>query len=140
MAKIVVKNQFLSLGGTEYSSQIKGATLTINAPEVDVTNMDGNGWAELLSGILKAQIQIDFVKDADLSGLDAAVWAVLTHATTNTMAFVLKLQDASTSSTNPQFSGTVLVNNWSPISGSVGQAFGGSITFPVTGAITRATS
>ena len=80
------------------------------------------------------------MKDADLSGLDAAVWAVLTHATTNTMAFVLKLQDASTSSTNPQFSGTVLVNNWSPISGSVGQAFGGSITFPVTGAITRATS
>lgn len=140
MAKLVVKNAFVSLGGTDYSAQIKGATLTITAPEVDVTNFAGNGWVELISGNLKGTLALEFVKDSDLSGLDAAIYAILSHATVNTMAFLVKLQSAAASTANPSYAGTILVNNWSPVAGSVGQAFGGSITFPVTGAITRATA
>lgn len=138
MAKLVVTAQYVALGAgpTDYSAQVKGATLTIDAPEVDVTNMDSAGWTELLGGIKKATLAIEWVKDADLSGLDAAVYAALG----TTLAFRVREQDSAIATTNPEYQGTVLVTQWAPVSGSVGAAFGGSTSWPVTGAIVRDTT
>lgn len=134
MAKLVVKAQYLALGAgpTDYSAQIKGATLTIDAPEVDVTNMDSGGWNEALGGIKKGTLAIEWVRDADLSGLSAAVMTALG----STLAFHLRVQDAAASATNLEFTGNVLVTQWAPITGSVGQAFSNSTSWPTTGAIT----
>lgn len=133
MAKLVVKAQHVAIGAVDYSAQVKGATLTIDAPEVDVTNMDSAGWTELLGGIKKATLAIEWVKDADLSGLDAAVYAAIG----GTLAFAVRQQDSAIATTNPEFQGNVLITSWAPVAGSVGQAFGGSTSWPVTGAIVR---
>ena len=138
MAKKVVKGAYLALGAgpTDYSAKVKGATLTISGPEVDVSNFDTGDYSEILCGLLKGSLQIEFVKDADLSGLDAAVFAALG----STLAFTLKLNDAAVGPTNPAYTGTCVITSWSPIAGSVGQAFSGSVTWPCTGAILRATT
>lgn len=136
MAKIVIKAAYVDLGGTQYDAQVKSAELSFDAPEVDVSNMDSGGWAEILQGIRSGKLSIEFVKDADLSGLDSAVWTAATGA--GTLTFEIRLQDAAVGATNPKYTGTVVVTQWSPVGGKVGDAFGGSVTWPVTGAITRA--
>jgi predicted secreted protein len=135
LAKLVTTAAYLALGAgpTDYSAQVKSCSLTIDAPEVDVTNMDSAGWTELLGGIKKASLAIEWVKDADLSGLDAAVYAALG----STLAFRIRQQDSAIAAGNPEYQGTCLITQWQPINGSVGQAFGGSTTWPVTGAIVR---
>lgn len=137
MAKKVIKGAFLSLGGTDYSAQVKSATLTISASEVDVSNFATGDWSEMLVANLKGTLAIEWVKDADLSGLDAAMWTAL--GTDAGVTFALRVDDAAKSPTNPEFTGTVKVTTWG-VGGSVGQAFGGSTSWPVSGAVTRSTS
>jgi hypothetical protein len=46
----------------------------------------------------------------------------------------------STSSTNPSYTFTVLVNDWKPLAGKIGELEKVSATWPISGAVTRATS
>ena len=136
MAKVVVTAGYIDLGAVDYSAQVKSATLTMDAAESDVTNMDSAGWKEAIGGLKSGSLAIEFVKDAVLSGLDAAV----NTAFGSTLTFELRQSDAAVSASNPKYTGSVLITQWSPVAGGVGEVFGGSVTWPVTGAITRATS
>ena len=137
MAKQVIKNAFLTLGGTDYTAQIESIELSVEADKQVVTNMDSAGWEESLQGIKSGSITVAMKMDADLSGFFAALWAVFIHATTNTWAAVLKREDAATSASNKSYSFSVLVTQ-AGLNLSVGQAFGRSFTFPITGAVTAA--
>lgn len=139
MAKIVIKAAYLALGGTDYSAQCDSIELTVEADDVAVTNFGSGGWKESLQGIKNATLNFQLKQDADLSGFDAAVWAVLIHATTNTLAFEVRQSSGSVSTANPKFTGSTLVIQ-SGVSLKLGEAFGRSFAWPVTGAVTRATS
>ena len=139
MAKIVIKNAFLSLGGTDYSAQIESIEFKVEADEQVVTNMDSAGWEEVLQGIRKGTMTVNFKFDADLSGFHAAVYAVFAHATDNTWAYVLKRDDSAVSSANPSFTGTLLVKDYM-LNLKVGEAFQGTHSFPLVGAPVRATT
>ncbi|HYE59022.1 MAG TPA: hypothetical protein VD948_10975 [Rhodothermales bacterium] len=132
----MTKALYLSLGGTDYSAQIKSATLTEEVPEVDVTNMGSSGNYECVGGIKKSSLAIEFVRDNDLSGLDAAINTALG----STLTFEIRQSNAAVGATNPKRTGSVLVTQWAGITGQLGSAFSNSVTWPVTGAVTRATS
>lgn len=138
MAKAVVTATFLTLGGTDRSALASSVTLSMSAPEVDVTNFDSAGWKEFLAGLKEADLSIDWKKDADLSTLDSQLWTAFSAGTS--LAFVIRLSDAAIGPTNPSYSGSVLISNHSPIQNAVGDAYGGSATYKVTGAVTRATA
>ena len=133
MAKMVISATVVKLATVDYSAQVKGATLTIDAPEVDISNMGSAGWNEVVGGVKKGSLAVEFVKDADLSGLDAAMFAALGTVITFEIS---KTSDAA-GATNPHYTGSLLVTQWTPIAGAVGAAFGGSYTWTTTGAITR---
>lgn len=139
MAKKVIKNAFFSLGGTDISGQLDSIEFQVQADEVEVTNFDSAGWQEVLQGIKKGSINLNFKADADLSGIHKTIWDAFVHATTNTLAYVLKQDDATVTTANPQFSGNVLVKDYM-LNLQLGQAFGGQMSFPLSGAPTRATS
>lgn len=140
MSKLVIKAAYLALGGTDYSAQVKSVELSIDAPEVETTNMASAGWTEVLQGIRKASLNIEFVMDSDLSGIEATVYAAFIHATTNTLTFEVRESSASVGATNPKFTGTVLLTKPLALKLGVGEALTASVNWPVTGAVTRATS
>lgn len=136
MAKQVVKVGYLTLGGVDYSAQIANASINVDIETGDTTNFAGSGWKEFVPGLKGATLEIEFKKDADMSGLDAAVWTAI--GSTGTLAFVGKLANATTSATNPKWTGTVVITAWTAGPGQLGQVFGGSVSWTVTGAVTRA--
>lgn len=138
MAKEVMLNPFGTLGGIDYTGQIGAATLDISAENKDTTNADSAGWKEMISGLLGGSVQFTFIKDSDLSGLDAAMWTAMT--TRALVPFELRREDAAVSPSNPSWSGDVIVTAWKPIAGSVGDTNNDQVTFQITGAVTRATS
>lgn len=138
MAKQVVKVGSVKLGGNDYSAQIANASINIDIETGDTTNFAGDGWKEFAPGLKGATLELEFKKDADMSGLDAAVWTAINGA--GTLSFEAKLSSASTSAANPKWTGTVLITSWSVGPGQLGQVFGGSASWTITGAVTRATS
>lgn len=140
MSRKVTKAAYFSLGGTDYSAYVKKVAFKANGDEVDVTTMGDAGWKVLLQGLKSFDISVDFNLDSDFSGIDAAVWAVLIHASTNTMAFEVRPDQAAVGTTNPKITGNVLITEGIFGDFGVGEALAKSITFKGTGTPTRATS
>lgn len=135
MAKVAIVSPTCTIGGQDYTAQMANATLDVQGAELDTTNFDSAGWKELIIGELSASFTVDWKKDSDLSGLDAAAWAALTGD--STIAVALKRTGDAIAAGNPEYQFNVKITNWTPIAGQVNQLFGGSTTWPVTGAIVR---
>lgn len=138
MAKAVITSTYVALGGTDYSAQVASADLAIAIDAVETTNMGSGGDREYLPGLRGKTLNVTFVKDGDLSGLDAAVFTAIAGA--GTLSFEVRRTSSSVSATNPKYTGTCVITGWSPINGAVGARYEGQISWTVTGALTRATS
>jgi hypothetical protein len=53
---------------------------------------------------------------------------------------VIKPVAGTTTTTNPQYTVSAVVADWTPLKGGIGQLATASVTWPVSGAITKATS
>lgn len=133
MAKLVITAAFLTLATVDYTDEISECTLDLEVDQQDVTNMDSAGWTELIGGIKSGTLNINFKKDADLSGLDSAIFAALGTV----IAFAIRQADTAIATTNPEYQGSVLISQWQPVAGAVGQVFEGSVGWPTSGAVVR---
>jgi len=136
VAKKTIKAMDVEIGGVDYSDQISSAQLVVNLDTSDVTTFGDDGAQKMVGGIIRGNVNITFQKDADLSVLDADLWSKLGEE----VAVNLLLDgDAAIGVTNPEFQGTFLVNGHE-FGGGVGQPHSHSVSWPVSGAITRATA
>jgi hypothetical protein len=134
MAKEALVAVDLEIGGTDYSDEVSSVSLPVSVDELASDNFAGSGWKEMVAGLKGAQVTINFRKDADMSGLDAAIWAALG---TSVALTVQKDGDSAIGATNPQYQFNCIVSQWDPISGAVGALHENSVTWSVTGVVTR---
>jgi hypothetical protein len=135
----------ISTDGTTYVDLTDHVTsLTINRQfdELDVTAMGATGHS-FIAGLESSTISVDFLND------DATAQVMTTLNTlvgTNAKFKILQTTTPGTpttgtpSATNPLYSGLVLVNKITPVSGKVGDVAVQTLTFTVSGAITVASS
>jgi len=139
MAKLVITAGYLNLGGTDYSAQTSEARLTVNLETADSTSFGDSGWRTHIGGLKAGSLSVTFKKDSDLSGLDSAIWTEI-NSGDGIMTFEIRQDSGSVTASNPKYTGSIIVSEWQPVAGAVGELFQGSHTWQVTGAITRATS
>jgi hypothetical protein len=133
MAKQVVLTQFNSLGGTDLSSYVKNGTLEMESDAQDSTTMGSAGWSEFLAGLRSGTLSFSAVDDVAASALDSIVWPLFGTVAT----FEVRLNSSVVGASNPKYTGSVLINKFA-IGGSVGELAMKDLSFPTTGAITRA--
>lgn len=139
MAKFVIRNGFVSIGGTDVSDKIQQVTVEMTYDAVEVTAM-GAGAHQTLAGLRADKFTLNAFSDFDSStGLDKVVWPIFTAAATTTV--ICAPAGGTVSATNPFYSGTVSLLTYNPINGAVGDASQTPLEFVTVGAtITRATS
>lgn len=135
MAKFVTTDYSITLGTVDFSSSIAAVTLEVSADEQETTAF-GDTYRTRIAGLKDASISLDFHQDFGADSVDATLWPLLG----STIAFEIKPTSGTVSATNPAFSGTALCTQYSPFSNSVGDLATLSVSWPVTGEITRATA
>jgi hypothetical protein len=136
MAKTVITGRYVSLAGTDVSSNLAGVSLELTAEEIDSTSLGSAGWREIKSGLKSGSITFNFMQDYGAGGIDGLLYPLLgTEATV-----VVRAGTGTASATNPAYTATVVVSNYVPVSGSVGDLDTFDITLPTTGSVTRATA
>ena len=137
MAKYVVTGNKVTINGTDLSSSIARAELSINVADVDVTDFGSNGYTELIGGLKSGSVSIDFHQDYAAASVEASIFPLLGSIAT---AVIIAGNGTAASSTTPAYTATVLVNNWNPVSGAVGDLSTVSVTWPTSGAVSKATA
>ena len=136
MPKMVLLASYLELNSVDRSSWCSKVELTVEVEEKDVTTFTSLGWKEVLGGIKSGGLAITFKNDVGDNQLDETMWALLGTVTT----FAVRADNAAVGTSNPQYGGSVLIKNWNPINGSVGDVNEASYTYPTSGAVARTTA
>ena len=129
----VITNASVTIGGVDLSSHIKKVTLTSSRNELETTTF-GNTAKRRVAGLADNKVAFDFNQDFSASTVEASVYSLL--GTTATV--VIKPTASTVSATNPSYTFTVLVTEWTPLDAQVGELASASISWPIDGAITKA--
>ncbi|MFF0469330.1 phage tail tube protein [Micromonospora zamorensis] len=136
MPKMVLKAAYVSLNGTDLSAYTSKAELKVEVDEKDVTTFASAGWSELLGGLSSGELSVGFKQDVAASALDATMWSLFGSV----VPFEVRLTNAAVGTSNPKWTGNVLIKEWVPIAGSVGDVAEMDLSFPTSGAVARATA
>ena len=137
MAKYVVTGNKVTIGGVDLSASIARAELAVTVNDVDVTDFGSGGYTEVIGGLKSGSISIDFHQDYASSSVEATIFPLIgTQAT----ATIIAGNGTAASGTTPSYTALVMVNSWNPVSGAVGDLSTVSVTWPTSGAITKATA
>ena len=135
MALIVYTDPFLTIGGVNMTQMARSLGLNLEGAELDANHF-GIDWEEVRGGLKSWEVTVEFNQDFAAGQVDATLWPLF-----NTLAaVVIRPTSAAVSATNPQWSGNVLVNSYTPLDGDVGNLVQVSFTWPGSGALTRATA
>lgn len=133
MAKVVLKDAFVSINSVDLSDHVASVTLTSTDDVVETTGMGANSKTRV-AGLIDNSISIEFHQDFVTSSVEATIFPLL-----GTIATVLvRPTSAVVGATNPSYTMSALVSEWTPIDGTVGALATSKVTWPVSGAITKA--
>ena len=135
MAKFAFTDASVVINSVDLSDHVASVSIATSVDELDTTAM-GDSWKTMIGGLKSFAIQITFHQDFAASEVDATVFPILGTVVTA----VVKPTSGAVSATNPSFSGSVLISDYSPMDGSVGDLAQTSVQWPGSGELTRATS
>lgn len=135
MPKFIATDYNITINGTNFSSSLASVELPIEVEEQETTAF-GSQWRTRIAGLQSGSITLEFHQDFAAGAIDSVLWPLLgTNATVT-----VRPAGTVTSATNPAFSGTFLVTQYSPVNSTVGDLATLSVTWPLNGALTRATA
>lgn len=133
MAVFALTSEYVAINSVDESANIKSATLTVDANQLDTTDFASGGWVEMIGGLKSGTLSIEFQDDVADSGIDDKLWALLGTV----VAFEVRATSSAVGVNNPKYTGNILITGHS-IGGAVGDLATKSLSFPTSGTITRA--
>lgn len=136
MPKVVATSTVVKINGVDLSQFVASVNLSSNAAEVTTTNFASGGNVERVAGLRDNSLQISFMQDFAAGAVEATIYPLIG----STAAFVVNPSSTAASSAAPNYTGTCVVTAWSPVAGAVGELLTADVTWPITGAISKATA
>jgi hypothetical protein len=136
-AYLTVTNAAASPVARDLSARVRSITIDQSMAMQDDTAM-GDTFTSSAVGLQSWSVTVEFLQDyiADANNaVDATLSGLL--AIGKTTALVIRPTSAAKGSTNPEWTGTAVLESYNPVSGSVGDEAMASATFSSAGALSR---
>mgnify|MGYP006901774042 FL=1 len=135
MSKFAATDYKISIDGTDFSTSLAAVTLDISVDDLETTPF-GAGARTRIGGLQDASVQFDFHQDFAADSIDDTLFPLLGTA----VEIIIFPTSAVVGVANPSYTFDALVTEYQPFASSVGDLATLSVTWPVSGAITRATA
>lgn len=134
MPRLVLTNAKVTINSVNLSDHIASVTLSTSNDVVETTGFSSTAARTRVAGLADNSITLEFHQDFATSNVEQTIYPLLGTTTT----VVVTPVDTTVSGTNPSYTVTALVSEWQPLSGAVGELATASVTWPISGAITKA--
>jgi len=135
MAVYLANTGVLTVNAVDLSTLVSSVTINRSFDELETTALGDSGH-RFVKGLEASSITIDFFND----NLSAKTLSTLNTTWGTNVTVTFKQLDAVVSSTNPLYTMTCLINNTTPVNGSVGDLSTQSVTWNVSGTIAVTTA
>jgi hypothetical protein len=137
MARLVLTNVEVTIANVSLADRIASVTLGSTYDVLDTTAFKGgnvpSAARERTAGLVDNSVTLEFHQDFVAGEVEATIYPLL-----GTVAAV-KIQpvNGAISAENPEYQFNVLVSEWTPLNGAVGELATASVTWPITGPIVK---
>ena len=144
MARLVLTNVEVNIAGVDLSNHIASVTLGSTYDVVETTAFAGvsgaagnvpNAAKTRTAGLVDNSVTLEFHQDFATSSVEQTIYPLLG---TTVAVVVQPVASGSVDATNPSYTFQAVVSEWTPLNGAVGELATASVTWPITGAITKA--
>jgi hypothetical protein len=135
MAKFAATDYDIKINGVDFSVNLNSVELSQEADDLETTAF-GSSWRTRIGGLKQASLTLNFMQDFGAGSVDATLNPLLGSIAT----VVIKPTSGTVTSTNPTYTMTALVTQYSPFASSVGDIATLSTTWPVSGSVVRGTA
>lgn len=135
MASLALTDAYVVVNSVNLSAFVKSVTLNLSAAELDDTAM-GDTYTSRIGGLKDGSISLTFNQDFASSAVSQSIDSLLGTVVT----FEIRPTSSSVGTTNPKWTGSLLVTENVPVAGTVGDLAAVSVTWPTSGTVTRATA
>jgi hypothetical protein len=134
MAVFVATDFKTTLNGTDISTWLTQTEMQFEVNDVETTTF-GSTWRSRVAGLKTGTVNLQFNQDFAAAKVDATIYPLLGSIGT----VVISPLSTAVSATNPSYTATVLINAYG-VSGQIGDLSTVSVTWPISGTVTRATA
>src|SRR6478735_1072829 len=138
MGKVILKDCYVVVNGTNFSDHVNQVTVNLSKDDVETTSFSGGG-RERMQGLKDDSFEFNFQQDFAAASVDAVLYPLYDLGTEFTVE--VRATSSAVSATNPKYTGTCILMEYSPLDGKVGDLSETKLKLPTQRAgITRATS
>jgi hypothetical protein len=135
MARIVLTDAKITINSVNLSNYCTSVTLNTTTDVVETTAFSSTAAKTRISGLQDNSVTLEFAQDYATSLVEATIYPLIGTTTT---VVVSPTSTSPGTAANPSYTFTALVSEWQPLSGAVGELATASVTWPISGAITKA--
>ena len=117
MARIVLTNAYISVGGVDLSDLVASVTLNETYDIVETTAFSSTAAKTRVAGLEDNSITLEFHQDYATGEVEQTIYPLLGQAA----AVIVKPNGSTTSAFNPSYTCSAIISEWTPINGSVGE-------------------
>ena len=137
MARIVLTDAKVTINGVNLSDHLASITINESVDVVETTAFSSTAAKTRVGGLRDNSVTLEFHQDFAAASVEATINGTSSLVGTLT-TIVVQPTSSAVGATNPSYTFSALVSEWTSLSGSVGELSTASVTWPISGTITKA--
>ncbi len=137
MARIVLTDVAVVIGAVDLSDHVASVTLSTTYDVLETTAFAGGNVPAAaktrIAGLADNSVTLEFHQDFAAGEVEASIYPLLGTAA----AVTISPTTGAVAASNPQYQFDALISEWTPLNGAVGELATASVTWPISGAITK---
>jgi hypothetical protein len=141
MPRLVLTNAYVLFASNDISQYVSSISLSSSVDVIETTGL-GNVARTRVGGLFDNQLTVEFNQDFADNALEELINGTSLATSTVGTAVAMEIRPVNTtaSASNPKYTFNALIAEWQPLSGAVGELVTASVTWPISGPITKAIS
>lgn len=138
MAKMILDNAYLKCGESgkevDLSDHVRSISIELKTDIVDATCMS-NTYKDKLAGFTDWKCTVEFAQDYAAGEVDATLFPLMGTS----VSLIIRPDSAAKGAGNPEYTGTAIMSDYSPLDGKVSDLNTNKVTFEGTATLSRGT-
>lgn len=138
MGAYVLTDVKITVNAVNLSTWCTSASIKFDGDDQETTAFGGSGYKSRILGLRDYSLDLEFNQDLAASAVNQTIWPLWVAGVP--VAFTLKSVSTTTTATNPEWQGSLLITEYTPLDGGVGDLAKLKVSWPGSGAPIYATS
>lgn len=139
MSRLVLTNAYVLFASNDISQYVTSVGLSTSVDVIETTGL-GDQARRRIGGLFDNSLTLELNQDFADNALEELVNGTSISTTTvgTTVTMEIRPVNAAVSANNPKYTFNALISEWQPLSAAVGELATISVTWPISGTITKA--